>query len=63
MDSKKEKQTYILVIVISIIAALIVLFNIFVKEDKFIDHLLSASLALALFGTGFIHLKEMKKKE
>ena len=63
METRKGKQTHILIIVIAIIATLVILFEVLVKGDKFIDHLWTASLALALFGTGIIQLNELKKKK
>lgn len=41
---------------------LIFLFEVLAVGDKFIDHLLSASLVLSLFGTGIIQLNELKNK-
>lgn len=43
-------------------ATLVILFQVLVNRDKFLDHLLTASLAITLFGTGFIQLNELKNK-
>ncbi len=62
METRKEKQVHILVIIIALISALVILFEVLVSGDKFLDHSLSATLSLALFGTGIMGLNAIKKK-
>ncbi len=61
-ERRKEIQVHILVIVIAVISALITLYEVLVNGDKLLDHLASATLALALFGTGIMGFNAIKKK-